>query len=65
MLEHVKERYYQCTNLGGSCTFKANESITKVITAPAQPEKLPAPPPEPVRDRQTLGRYGSAFRQVH
>ena len=65
MSEQVKERYHQCTNLDCSCTFKTNESITKVITAPPQPEKVPASPPELVRDRQTLGRYGSAFRQVH
>jgi len=69
MSEQVKERYHQCTNLDCSCIFKTNESITKVITAPPQPEKVPeAPPeapPEPARERQTLGRYGSAFRHVH
>ncbi len=41
MSEQVKERYHQCTNLDCSCTFKTNESITKVITAPPQPEKIP------------------------
>lgn len=65
MSEQVKERYHQCTNLDCSCTFKTNESITKVITAPPQPEKVPEAPPEPARERQTLGRYGSAFRHVH
>ena len=55
--EQVKERYHQCTNLDCSCTVKTNESITNVMTAP--------PLPEPIRDRQTLGRYGSAFRQIH
>lgn len=65
MSEQVKERYHQCTNLVCSCTFKTSESITKVITAPPKPKNVPAPPPEPVRDRHTLGRYGSAFRQVH
>jgi hypothetical protein len=65
MSEQVKELYHQCTNLDFSCTFKTNESITKLITGQPQAEKVSAPPPEPVRDRQTLGRYGSAFRQVH
>ncbi|WP_425047395.1 ogr/Delta-like zinc finger family protein [Pantoea agglomerans] len=54
MSEQVKELYHQCTNLDFSCTFKTNESITKLITGQPQPEKVPAPPPEPVRDRQTL-----------
>lgn len=65
MSEQVKEHYHQCINLDCSCTFKTNESITKVITAPPKPEKVPEASPEPVRERQTLGRYGSAFRQVH
>jgi hypothetical protein len=65
MSDHVKERYHQCTNLDCFCIFKTNESITKVITVPPQPEKLPATTPEPARERQMLGRYGSAFRQVH
>lgn len=65
MSEQVKERYHQCTNLDCSFAFKTNESITKVITAPPQPEKIPVPSPEPPRERQTLGRYGSAFRQIH
>lgn len=65
MSEQVKERYHQFTNMDCSCTFKTNESITNVITAPPQPENVPEAPPEPVRERQTLGRYGSAFRQVH
>ncbi|KPA06933.1 hypothetical protein PAP10c_2243 [Pantoea agglomerans] len=65
MSEQVKEPYHQCTNLDCSCTFKTNESITKVITAPQQPEKVVEVPMELVRERQTLGRYGSAFRQVH
>ncbi len=61
MSVQVKERYHQCTNLDCSCTFKTNESITKVITEPPQPENVPEAPPKPVRERQTLGRYGSAF----
>ncbi|MEN4768867.1 ogr/Delta-like zinc finger family protein [Duffyella gerundensis] len=65
MSEQVKERYHQCTNLECSCSFKTNESITRVITAPPQPEKLVEKPPEPVRERQTLGRYGAAFRILH
>lgn len=65
MLEQVKERYHQCTNLDCSCTFKTNQSIIKVITAPPQAENVPEAPSEPARERQTLGRYGSAFRQVH
>ncbi len=61
MSEQVKERYHQCTNLDCSCTFKTSESITKVITAPPQQEAeiVAVPPP---KQRQTLGRYGSAFR---
>ena len=65
MSEQVKERYHQCTNLDCSCTFKTSESITKVITAPPQPEPVPTVTPEPVKERQTLGRYGSAFRTLH
>ncbi|MGF7228056.1 ogr/Delta-like zinc finger family protein [Pantoea agglomerans] len=63
MSEQVKERYHQCTSLDCSCAFKTNESITKVITVPSQPEicKMPPPPP-PQRQSQTLGRYGGAFR---
>jgi len=64
MSEQVKERYHQCTNLDCSCTFKTNESITKVITAPP-PESVEEVAPVPVKERQTLGRYGSAFRSVH
>lgn len=56
---------HQCTNLDCSCTFKTNESITKILTAPPQQEKVPDAPPEPIRERQTLGRYGSSFRQVY
>lgn len=55
----------ELANLDCSCTFKTNEGITKVITAPPQPENVPEVPPEPAKERQTLGRYGSAFRQVH
>lgn len=65
MSEQVKERYHQCTNLDCSCTFKTNESITKVITAPPQPEPAPTVIPEPVKERQTIGRYGSSFRTLH
>ncbi|AIX50163.1 transcriptional regulator [Pantoea sp. PSNIH1] len=65
MSEQVKERYHQCTNLDCSCSFKTSESITKVITAPPQPEAVPAVTPEPVKERQTLGRYGSSFRTLH
>lgn len=65
MSEQVKERYHQCTNLECSCSFKTNESITRVITEPPQPEKVVEKSPEPVRERQTLGRYGSAFRTLH
>jgi len=56
---------YQLTNLNCFCTFKTSESITKVITAPPQPEPLPAATPEPVKERQTFGRYGSSFRILH
>lgn len=63
MSDQVKERYQQCTNIECSCTFKTNESIVKVITAPPVPESVTPPPsPLPERERQTLGRYGSAFR---
>ena len=65
MSEQVKERYHQCTNLDCSCTFKTNESITKVITAPPPPETIEEAAPMPVKERQTLGRYGSAFRITH
>jgi len=65
MSEQVKERYHQCTNLDCSCSFKTSESITKVITAPPQPEPLHAATPEPVKECQTLGRYGSSFRTLH
>ncbi|UQY43308.1 ogr/Delta-like zinc finger family protein [Mixta hanseatica] len=65
MSEQVKERYHQCTNLDCSCTFKTNESITKVITAPPQPEPAPAVIPELIKERQTIGRYGSSFRTLH
>lgn len=65
MSEQVKERYHQCTNLDCSCSFKTNESIVKVITAPPQPDTEPAAPPVAVKERQTLGRYGSAFRTHH
>jgi len=64
MSEQVKERYHQCTNLDCSCTFKTNESITKVITAPP-PEHVEEVVSVPVKERQTLGRYGSAFRNTH
>lgn len=64
MSEQVKERYHQCTNLDCSCTFKTNESITKVITAPP-PEPVEEVAPVLVKERQTLGRYGSAFRSIH
>lgn len=61
--EQVKESYHQCTNLECSSTFKTHENIVKVITPPPEPERatVAAPPPS-VRERQTLGRYGSAFR---
>lgn len=59
--EQVKEAYYQCTNLECSATFKTNESFVKFITRPPEPEKVIVPPPEPSK-RQTLNRYGSAFR---
>jgi len=65
MSEQVKERYHQCTNLDCSCTFKTNESITKVITAPPQPEPAPAVIPERIKECQTIGRYGSAFHTLH
>lgn len=65
MSEHVKERYHQCTNLDCSCSFKTSESITKVITAPPQPEPATVAAPEPLKERQTLGRYGSSFRTLH
>ncbi|WP_394661836.1 ogr/Delta-like zinc finger family protein [uncultured Pantoea sp.] len=64
MSEQVKERYHQCTNLDCSCTFKTNESITKVITAPLQ-EPVEDIAPVIAKERQTLGRYGSAFRSIH
>ncbi|WP_418162495.1 ogr/Delta-like zinc finger family protein [Pantoea vagans] len=64
MSEQVIERFHQCNNLDCSCTFKTNESITKVITAPPQPENVPEAPQEPIRDRQSLCHYGSIFRQV-
>lgn len=62
MSEQLKELFHQRTNLGFSCTFKTSENITKVITAPPRPAKVLVIPPEPVRERQTLGSYGSAFR---
>lgn len=63
MSEQVKERYHQCTNLDCSCSFKTHENIVKVITCPPQPEPVTAmPPPAPAWEKQTLGRYGSAFR---
>jgi hypothetical protein len=65
MSEQVKERYHQCTNLDCSCSFKTSESITKVITSPPKAEPAPAVTPEPVKERQTLGRYGSSFRTLH
>ncbi|WP_380183514.1 ogr/Delta-like zinc finger family protein [Kalamiella sp. sgz302252] len=65
MSEQMKKRYHQCTNLDCSCTFKTNKSITKMITAPPQPEKVVEVPPETVRERQTLSRYSCAFRQIH
>lgn len=64
MSEQVKERYHQCTNLDCSCTFKTNESITKVITAPPM-EPVQEVVSVPRKERQTLGRYGSAFRITH
>jgi hypothetical protein len=64
MSEQVKERYHQCTNLDCSCTFKTNESITKVITAPPQ-KPVEDIAPVMTKERQTLGRYGSAFRSIH
>ncbi len=65
MSEQVKERYHQCTNLDCSCSFKTHENIVKVITCPPQAEPATAtatPPPAPGWEKQTLGRYGSAFR---
>ncbi|MCK0745980.1 ogr/Delta-like zinc finger family protein [Chromohalobacter nigrandesensis] len=30
----MKEAYYQCQNISCSCTFKAIESLEKIISAP-------------------------------
>jgi len=62
MSEQVKERYHPYINLDCSCVFKTSKSITKVITAPPQPEICKVPPQQPQRQSQTLGRYGRAFR---
>lgn len=65
MSEQVKERYHQCTNLDCSCAFKTSESITRVITTPPQLQPVSIVTAEPVKERQTLGRYGTAFRTFH
>lgn len=65
MCEQVKERYHKCINLDCSCTLKTSESITKVITAPTQPEPPTAVPAEPVKERQNIGRYGSSLCTLH
>jgi hypothetical protein len=58
----VKRTWYQCQNLDCSCTFTALESVEKIIM---KPQKFVAAGPEqqndiPVRQPQTLGRYGDA-----
>ncbi len=65
MSEQVKEHYHQCDNLDCSCSFKTSESITKVIISPPQPGPAPAVTPQPVKERQTIGRYGSSLRTLH
>ncbi|WP_275233933.1 ogr/Delta-like zinc finger family protein [Pantoea ananatis] len=58
----VKRTWYQCQNLDCSCTFTALESVEKIIMKPNRPVAA-EPEPEsdaPVRQPQTLGRYGSA-----
>ncbi|HCP26012.1 MAG TPA: hypothetical protein DIT85_06045 [Pantoea ananatis] len=58
----VKRTWYQCQNLDCSCTFTALESVEKIIMKPHKPVAA-EPEPEsdaPVRQPQTLGRYGSA-----
>ncbi|WNK49652.1 ogr/Delta-like zinc finger family protein [Pantoea agglomerans] len=58
----VKRTWYQCQNLDCSCTFTALESVEKIIMKPHRP-KAAEPEPQndlPVRQPQTLGRYGSA-----
>ncbi|EOD1043933.1 ogr/Delta-like zinc finger family protein [Citrobacter farmeri] len=58
----VKRTWYQCQNLECSCTFTALESIEKIIMKPCNPTSA-GPEPQsntPMRQSQTLGRYGSA-----
>ena len=57
----VKRTWYQCQNLDYSCTFTALKSVEKIIMKPLRPALVE---PErqndvPVRQPQTLGRYGS------
>jgi len=58
----VKRTWYQCQNLDCSCTFTALESVEKIIMKPHRPAAAEPEPQndEPVRQPQTLGRYGSA-----
>ncbi|QGX92059.1 transcriptional regulator [Tatumella sp. TA1] len=45
----TKERYHQCQNINCSCTFKALETVTAIITRP----KLVTPvPPHPSTNGQ-------------
>ncbi|PVZ85147.1 hypothetical protein C9426_20860 [Serratia sp. S1B] len=59
----VKRSWYQCRNIECSCTFTTLESIDKIIVKPLHHEQAAANTPvEPVNQRRTLGRYGSACK---
>ena len=56
----VKRSWYQCQNLECSCTFTALESVDKIIMKPRRNEQEPDKSQTPVKQQQTLNRYGSA-----
>ncbi len=59
----VKRSWYQCQNIECSCTFTALESVDRIIMKPQRTEQAGAGiPPEPAKQPQRLGRYGSASK---
>lgn len=61
-INRTKEAYYQCQNLGCSCTFKTVERVNKILSQPRQAQTADGndlPPPE----KQTLNRYSHHHTQ--
>ncbi|CAH0208565.1 hypothetical protein SRABI13_01915 [Erwinia aphidicola] len=59
----IKRSYYQCKNLGCSCTFKALGSVDTIIAWPNKVKtKDETASEQSQKSAQTLGKYGSASR---